>query len=626
MCRITNVGSQHPESDWTADRARSSTTRRTCRAARARTVCVVFLVSLGVDVSPSPASFPVLPGAGRREGPARGGRQAQAGALFVDGSIDSRIDFVHYNGTTGELLLPEITGAGGALFDYDRDGDLDLYVVQGAVLDPGRGEGAVPWTAPAPPKGRLYRNDLGTGGTGRLRFTDVTDRSGLVAVGYGMGAATGDVDNDGWIDLYVTSLGSNQIFHNNGDGSFSDVTAEAGADDPRWSASATFFDYDQDGWLDLFVANYVNFAIEMKRRCYSRGSAFDYCGPDAYDAVPDRLFHNDGDGTFSDVSVPSGITRAFWAGLGVVATDLTGDGWTDLYVANDGDSNQAWINERGSGVFRDEALLAGLALNRAGQAEAGMGVDAGDFDGDGDEDLFVTHLEGESNTLYANLGDGLFEDRTIGAGLHRPSLRFTGFGTHFVGYDNDGWLDLLVLNGAVRLPGNRVREGEPYPLKQRNQLFRNTGRARFVDVTDSAGPAFEALEVSRGAAFGDLDNDDDTDVMVFNSSGPVQVLLNEVGGRQHWLGVRVLDDRHDRDAVQVRVELVGPAGRSLWRRVRTDGSYCAASDARVLFGLAGDGSPRTIRVHWPGGRVREFRDLSVDRYWVLEWDQTPLNP
>ena len=557
---------------------------------------------------------------------ALGARPAQPGGAFVDGSLDAGIDVVHRNGTTGELLLPEITGAGGALFDYDNDGDLDLYVVQGAELTPGRDDGPVGGAAAAPPRDRLYRNDLGTGGVDRLRFTDVTDQSRLVAVGYGMGVATGDFDNDGWIDLYVTNLGSNQMFHNNGDGSFSDVTDETATDDPRWSTSATVLDYDQDGWLDLFVAGYVDFSIELTRRCYSSGSAPDYCGPDSYDAVPDRLFHNDGDGTFSDVSVASGITGTFGAGLGVVATDLNGDGWTDLYVANDGDPNQAWINARGSGVFTDEALLAGLALNRAGQAEAGMGVDAGDFDGDGDEDLFVTHLAGESNTLYANRGDGLFEDRTIDAGLHLSSLRLTGFGTHFLDYDNDGWLDLLVLNGAVRLLAAQARDGEPYPLKQRNQLFRNTGDARFRDVTDAAGPAFDVPEVSRGAAFGDLDNDGDTDVVVFNSNGPVQVLLNEVGSRQHWLGVRVLDDRHDRDALQTLVELVGSDGRSLWRRVRTDGSYCAASDARVLFGLAGNGSPHTIRVHWPGGRVREFQNLSVDRYWVLGPDEAPRTP
>ena len=572
---------------------------------------------------------------------ALGARQARPAGLFVDATLDAGIDFVHYNGTTGDLLLPEITGAGGALFDYDNDGDLDLYVVQGAVLKPGGGTGAVPWTAAAPPRDRLYRNDLGTEDAGRVRFTDVTDHSRLMALGYGMGVATGDFDNDGWVDLYVTNLGSNQLFHNDGDGSFSDVTADTGTDDPRWSTSATVLDYDQDGWLDLFVTGYVSFSIELTRRCYSSGSAPDYCGPDAYDPVPDRLFHNNGDGTFSDVSVASGITGAFGAGLGVVATDLNGNGWTDLYVANDGDPNQAWINGRGSGVFRDEALLAGLALNRPGQAEAGMGVDAGDVDGDGDEDLFVTHLEGESNTLYANLGNGLFEDRTIDAGLHVSSLRLTGFGTHFFDYDNDGWLDLLVLNGAVRLVGAQVREGEPYPLKQHNQLLHNIsnipdnpgmGRARFGDVTDTAGPAFDSLEVSRGAAFGDLDNDGDTDAVVFNSNGPVQVLLNEVGSRHHWLGVRVLhdddddDDRHDRDALQALVELVGSDGRSLWRRVRTDGSYCASSDARVLFGLAGDESSQTIRVHWPGGRVREFHDLSVDRYWVLGADEAPRNP
>jgi hypothetical protein len=567
--------------------------------------------------------------------------QSSGSRLFIDVTEASGIDFVHDNGATGELLLPEVTGSGGALFDYDNDGDLDVFAVQGSALKPGS-RGRQPSPAGAPTGSRLFRNDLARGKPGRPRFTDVTAQSGIKAVGYGMGAASGDIDNDGWVDLLVTNMGPSQLFRNNGNGSFSDVTVKSGIEpdprdprpvdhqsnprdprpvnprDPRsrWGTSATFFDYDRDGWLDLFVANYVRFGLEMKRECFSRTSARDYCNPVVYDPLPGQLFHNNGNGTFTDVSVRSGITRSLGRGLGVVATDVNADGWTDLYVANDGDPNHLFINQRGTGAFKDEGLLAGVAVNRMGQAQGSMGVDLADIDGDGDEDLFVTNLDNESNTYYAQTAPGLFEDRTIEAGLFR--LGFTGFGTRFLDYDNDGWLDLLVVNGAVRQLGNLVRQGDPYPLKQRNQLLRNDRGRKFVDVTGSAGSAFDALDVGRGAAVGDLDNDGDPDVVVFNNSGRIRVLLNEVGHLRHWLGIRVIDSRYLRDAVQTRIEFVRPNGRSSWRRVQTDGSYCSASDPRVLLGLGETETPQTVRVHWAGGKAEEFRNLAVDRYWVLE--------
>ena len=537
----------------------------------------------------------------------------QSSPLFTDVTAETGLDFHHRNGAEGGLLLPEVIGAGGALFDFDNDGDLDLFAVQ---------SGPVPTTTPArsssPQRSRLYRNDLDPASR-RIRLTDVTERSGIIAAGYGMGAATGDIDNDGWIDLYVTNLGSNQMFRNNGDGTFADVTASSGSDDPRWSTSATFFDYDRDGWLDLFVVNYVDFTVSMKRECFSSGSARDYCNPAVYSPAADRLLHNNRDGTFTDVSVKAGVSRASGRGLGVLAADVNEDGWTDLYVANDGDANQLWINERGSGVFRDDALLAGVAVSRTGQAQGSMGIDLADIDRDGDEDLFVTNLDNESNTFYRNVGKGLFEDRTSELGLFR--LGFTGFGTRFFDYDNDGWLDLVVVNGAVRHLAVQARRGDPYPLKQRNQLLRNDAGRRFVDVTAAAGPGFDRLDVARGASIGDLDNDGDSDLVVFNNSGAARVLRNEVGSRQHWLGVRVIDRR--RDGVQARVDLVRRAGAPLIRRVQTDGSYCSSGDPRVLFGLATESSSQTVRVRWPGGQVEEFRDLAVDRYWTLEAGKAP---
>ncbi len=538
-------------------------------------------------------------------------------AIFRDATAETGIDFVHFNGVTGEFFLPEITGSGGALFDYDNDGDLDLYLVQGAKLLSRPNPPGFAWQGDEPPRDQLYRNDLNGAAGGALHFTDVTQQSGIVAPGYGMGVATADFNNDGWTDLYVTNLGSNQMLRNNGDGTFTDVTKQAGTDDPRWSTSATFLDYDKDGWLDLFVTNYVEFSSGVKRECYANTSARDYCGPDAYDPLVDRLFHNRGGGSFEDVTATSGIRSAFGAGLGVIAADFDGDGWTDIYVANDGDPNQLWINQGGR-AFEDEALLAGVALNHSGSAEASMGLAVEDFDGDGDEDLFMTHLDGESNTFYVNLGNGFFEDLTIKAGLHSPSLIYTGFGTGFFDYDNDGWLDLLILNGAVRITERLAREGERYPLQQRNQLFRNTGRGAFVEVTDRAGDAFKVEEVSRGAAFGDVDNDGDTDAVVFNNNGRARLLLNEYGNRGHWLGLRLLEKRTRQDALQARVEVAGPNGTVRWRRVHTDGSYCSAGDPRLLIGLGDHDEPRTLRVHWPSGEVEEWHDLAVDRYWVLQ--------
>jgi hypothetical protein len=535
----------------------------------------------------------------------------QPRGVFVDKTRDAGLEFTHINGAGGELLLPEVIGSGGAVLDYDNDGDLDVFAVQSTLLRPGPPGGAHGPFAHS----RLFRNDRGMNGDPRLRFTDVTESSGLVAAGYGMGASTGDFDNDGFIDLYVTFLGSGRMFRNGGDGTFTDVTARTRTDLPAWATSATFFDYDRDGWLDLFVATYVDFSVDMKRGCFSAGSARDYCNPVVYAPVADRLFHNEGNGTFTDVSARAGISRAAARGLGVLAADYNGDGWLDLYVANDGDPNQLWINQRGAGTFKDEALLSGVAVNRNGQAQGSMGIDVADIDGDEDEDLFVTNLDNEGNTLYVNLGKGLYEDRTTESGLFKLGL--TGFGTRFVDYDLDGWLDLFIANGAVRHLSRQAQAGDPYPLKQRNQLYRNDRKGKFSDVTERAGAALAPLFVARGVAAGDLDNDGATDLVVFNNSGPARVLMNDASLRGHWLGVRVVDPRYRRDALQARVELVR-RGRAQVKRVQVDGSYATSGDPRVVFGLDQDQSAQTVRVHWGPGDEEEFRGLAADRYWRLE--------
>src|SRR5689334_10058470 len=531
---------------------------------------------------------------------------ASSTPIFKDVAEQAGLKFQHYNGMTGKFYLPEITGSGTALFDFDNDGDLDVFVVQGNVLEPNTkpGDTLFPWRSSQPPRGKLFRNDLATDKDGnRLAFTDVTENSGIVANGYGMGAAVGDINNDGLPDLYLSNLGSNEMYLNKGNGKFVDVTKESGTDDPRWTTSASFFDYDRDGWLDLMIINYADFSVTNSPTCYAATSAKDYCTPRAFRAPGNRLFHNKGNGVFEDVTNAAGVDKEFGHGLGVVTADFNNDGWIDIYVANDGDQNQLWINQK-NGKFVNDALLAGCAVNRNGQTEAGMGVDAGDFDGNGTDDVFISHLMDETNTLYVNLGEALFEDRTREAGLGMPGRRFTGFGTFFFDYDNDGWLDLFVANGAVQLA----------PLGQPDQLFHNTGKGSFVEIVDE--PEFSLLEVGRGAAFGDVDNDGDTDVLLSNNNGPARLFLNQGGNRNHWLGLRVVG-KSGRDMLGAQVEIV-TENNILKRRVRTDGSYLSGNDPRVLVGLGAATRVKAVRVRWPDGAVEEWKEPIVDRYTTLK--------
>ncbi len=538
-------------------------------------------------------------------------------SLFKDVADQSGLKFQHYNGMTGKFYLPEITGSGAALFDFDNDGDLDVFLVQGNVLEPNTlpNNTLFPWRGPEPPRGKLFRNDLKAGGS-TLSFTDVTQQSGILATGYGMGAATGDINNDGLPDLYLTNLGSNQMYLNKGGGKFVDVTKESGTDDPRWSTSASFFDYDRDGWLDLMIVNYADFLVANSPTCYAATTAKDYCTPRVFRAPGNRLFHNKGNGIFEDVTTTAGVDKEFGHGLGVVTADFNNDGWIDIYVANDGDHNQLWTNQK-NGKFVNDALLAGCAVNRNGQAEAGMGVDAGDFDGNGTDDIFITHLMDETNTLYVNLGQGLFEDRTREAGLGMPGRRFTGFGTFFFDYDNDGWLDLFVANGAVQLLPELVRQKNPFPLGQPNQLFRNMGKGSFVEIVDELGVEFSLLEVSRGAAFGDVDNEGDTDFLVTNNNGPARLFLNQVGNRNHWLGLRLVG-KSGRDMLGAQVEIVVTENNVLRRRVRTDGSFLSGNDPRVLVGIGVATRVKAVRVRWPDGVAEEWKDVLVDRYTTLK--------
>jgi hypothetical protein len=540
--------------------------------------------------------------------------------IFVDATEATGLDYVNFNGMSGELYIVEEIGPGAALFDADGDGDLDLYIPQGHMLGPGKTVADA--TFPPPPgmplTDRLYRNDLEVlpDGTRSPRFTDVTEASGIVAEGYGIGVATGDVDNDGLTDLYVTNWGPNQLWRNLGDGRFTNTTKTAGVAGDELSTSAAFVDLNRDGWLDLYVANYIGFRYANHTVCTTKTGLPDYCGPLSFTPRADRLYLNRGNGTFADASETSGISAVRSNGLGVVSLDADNDGWLDLYVANDAMANTLWRN-LGDGRFTDTALLAGCALSRDGMPEGSMGVSAGDLDGDGDEDLVVAHMRGELNRAFVNRGNGLFDDRSSETGLGGPSLRSTTYGVALADYDNDGWLDLLASNGAMMLIEADVRNGDSYAMREANSLYHNRDKGSFVLVDAAANPALALREVGRGAAFGDLDDDGDVDWVECNSAGPTRVLLNRMGQDREWMGLRLVGPS-GRDMLGAEVEVRLVDGTSIFRRSRTDGSYCSANDPRILIGLSDRPAVGQIRVRWPDGSSELFGPPPRRSYTVLK--------
>lgn len=543
---------------------------------------------------------------------------------FEDVSRAVGLDFSHINGMQGDLTLVEVIGSGVAFFDYDNDGDLDIYLVQGHPLAPVAESAGTLIPAPPtvdPPMDRLYRNDLRTlpDGTTTLQFTDVTEASGIRATGYGMGVATGDYDQDGWMDLYVTNWGPNQLWRNQGDGSFVDVTAASGTGDPRWSTAAVFVDVDRDRWPDLFVVNYLDYSYARHRTCYYRDGMQreDYCGVESYNPEPAVLYRNRGDGSFEDLSLATGVIADYGPGLGVVAPDVNSDGWPDLYVANDRTENLLWVNQGGK-HFVNEARARGVAVNEDGLAEAGMGVILADLTDDALEDIFLTHFADETNTLYVPDADGYFSDQSDESGLGLPSLPFTAFGVGAVDLENDGDLDIATLNGEVRIILEQQAAGDPFPVKQRNQLFRNLGGGQFEEISSSAGPRLSELGVGRGLAVGDVDNDGDGDILMSDNNGPARLLLNTMGQDQAWIGLRLVDGTPPRDQVGARVDLLRGGGRPpLVRRVQTASGYLSSGDPRVLFGLGDDPTFERLRVTWPSGEVEEWPSMEAGRYQTL---------
>ncbi len=535
---------------------------------------------------------------------------APAAGWFTEVTTESGLAFEHTASSTG-MPMPAIMGPGAALFDFDNDGDLDAYLMNGGDPFDGPTSNSVP--------NRLFRQDQG-------RFVDVTASSGLGDRGFGMGAAVGDIDNDGAVDVYVTNFGPDALYRNRGDGTFENITLSAGLDVPEWSCSAVMFDYDRDGFLDIFVTQYVDVVRETV--CRNLSGLLDFCGPKSFAPRHDVLLHNDGSGRFRDVSKECGLhTAPPAAGLGVVSADFNGDGWADVYVANDAYMNNMWINQQ-DGTFADEGLMLGVACNALGQTEAGMGIALGDFDNDARSDLLVTHLADETNTLYHNLGDGRgFIDYTGQSRLAASSMTRTGFGTAAFDVELDGDLDLAIVNGRVVTVGEPLSSSLSAPWNrypEPNLFYINNGSGQFA-VFDPGAQFTRRVEIGRGLAAGDIDNDGDIDLLMTNCHGPARLYRNDAPRQGHWLSIRLRDPRFKRDAIGAEVTVKAGALRQV-RTVGSGGSYLSVADTRVHFGLGSMMTYDRIDVRWPDGLRESFSSGTGDRMIELNRGTGEMQP
>jgi hypothetical protein len=524
---------------------------------------------------------------------------------FSDRTTASRLRFKHENSTTSTKFLLETMGGGVVLFDYNDDGRLDVFFTNGAKLTDDMVEGNPLSKADSGFWNRLFRQEAN--GT----FTDVTEATGLTGAaqgGYTMGAAAGDFDGDGDDDLYVTAYGGNTLYRNEG-GKFVDVTAETGVRGSGWSTSAGWFDYDRDGDLDLFVARYLRWSLSDKRYCGDRKPGHRaYCHPDNFQGIGNLLYRNDGDGSFTDVSDEAGIANPAGKALGVAFADYDNDGWVDVYVANDSVQSFLYRN-KGDGTFSEESLLAGAGFNDNGNTFAGMGVDFADFDNDGKPDVFITDLSNEMYVLYRNAGDGTFLYSTSTSGVGQATMHYSGWGVKFVDLDLDGWKDLFIAQGHVL---DTIELTNPHLRYLQTPLVLRNTKKRFVDASARAGAAFAKAWAGRGAAFGDIDNDGDVDVIVANCGQEAYYLRNEANG-SNWLGLRLIGRKSNRSAIGARVQVVSSSGQAQWATVTSAGSYLSSHDRRLLFGF-GREKPAGGEIRWPSGKVQKLTDLATGRY------------
>jgi uncharacterized protein YndB with AHSA1/START domain len=556
-----------------------------------------FLLALSVVLLPVLALGAVAPGKAPAKAAAKPAPAAK-GVTFTDITAASGVKFTHNSGRSGKKYLPESLGSGVALFDADGDGWLDILLINGRDWDP-KGRTSLP---------ALYHNNHD--GT----FTNVIRGSGLDVQMYGMGVAVADYDNDGREDVYVTSLDGDRLFHNEGGGKFKDVTAASGIRNASFGTSAAWLDYDRDGKVDLFVANYVQWSRDKDLWCSLDGAIKSYCTPESYKGTGSKLYRNLGGGKFEDVSQKAGVGDPTSKSLGVAVLDYNGDGWPDLFVANDTQPNKLYRNQ-GNGTFKDEALEAGVAFSEEGTARGAMGVDAADYDRSGRPHLLVGNFTNEMLALYHNEGGGVFVDEAPSSTVGQVSLLTLTFGVFFFDYDLDGLPDILAANGHLEEEINRVQPRIQY--KEPPLLFRNLGNGKFA--TAAVGSAFARPMVARGAAYGDLDNDGDLDVVFTTNHGPAVVFRNDGGNRNHWLRVKTVGTRSNRDGLGTVVRVTSAGGKQ-WTLVRTGSSYCSQSEIAPTFGLGPDKVVQTLELEWPSGTRQRFTNLPANQ--VVTVDET----